>query len=94
MEYLFRQAPLERGYTFAACHLKLVPYTMIDLFARWPFHINLLTAPGIGRLLRWKHTRTLWRGILFTLAAIMIIDGFFGSPLAAKNTATVAAWVH
>ena len=67
---------------------------MIDLFARWPFHMDLLTAPGIGRVLRWKHTRTLWRGALFTLAAIMIVDGFFGSPLAAKNTATVAAWVH
>lgn len=56
--------------------------------------INLLTAPGIGRLLRWKPTRTIWRWTLFTLAAIMIIDGFFGPPLAAKNVATIAAWVH
>src|SRR5690606_1477860 len=27
-------------------------------------------------------------------AAMMVIDGLLGSPLAAKNTATVAAWVH
>ncbi|MCB0162396.1 MAG: 4Fe-4S binding protein, partial [Caldilineaceae bacterium] len=26
--------------------------------------------------------------------ALMVVDGLLGSPLAAKNTATVAAWVH
>ena len=32
--------------------------------------------------------------MLFLLAALIVIDGLLGSPLAAKNTATVAAWVH
>lgn len=67
---------------------------MIDQFARWPFRIDILNIPLIGRWLRWQHSRTIWQLTLLTLALIMIADGLFGSPLAAKNTATVAAWVH
>jgi polyferredoxin len=32
--------------------------------------------------------------VLFMLAAIMIVDGLVGTQLAARNTATVGAWVH
>ena len=28
------------------------------------------------------------------LAALIVVDGLIGSPLAAKNMATVSAWVH
>jgi len=44
--------------------------------------------------LKWKHSRTAMQIVLFALAAIIIIDGLFGTQLAAKNVATVGAWVH
>jgi len=55
---------------------------------------DLLRMPLIGPLLRWKHNRTAAQFVLFALAAVIIIDGLLGSPLAAKNMATVTAWVH
>ncbi len=59
-----------------------------------PASRDLLRTPGLGRVLRWKHSRTALQIALFAVAAVMVIDGLAGSPLAAKNTATVAAWVH
>lgn len=59
---------------------------------RQPF--DLLQFPLIGGFLRWKHGRTAMQLVLFGLAAAIIIDGLLGSPLAAKNVATVGAWVH
>lgn len=55
---------------------------------------DLLKTPALGRFLRWKHSRTALQIPLAILALVMIVDGLIGSPLAAKNTATVAAWVH
>jgi len=56
--------------------------------------IDLLRLPLLGPLLRWKHNRTVAQFFLFALAAAIVVDGLLGSPLAAKNVATVAAWVH
>lgn len=56
--------------------------------------IDLLRLPLLGRVLRWKHNRTVAQVILFALAAAIMVDGLLGGPLAAKNVATVAAWVH
>jgi polyferredoxin len=58
--------------------------------SRW----DILAAPGLRRVLLWKHSRTAAQSVFFALAALMVLDGLLGSPLAAKNTATVAAWVH
>ncbi|MCB9160582.1 MAG: FesM [Caldilineaceae bacterium] len=55
---------------------------------------DLLRIPFLGNFLRWKHSRTAVQIPLFILAALMVVDGLLGSPLAAKNSATVAAWVH
>lgn len=55
---------------------------------------DLLRIPGLRQVLLWKHSRTAAQLVVFTLAAIMIVDGLFGTPLAGQNTATVAAWVH
>lgn len=57
-------------------------------------HIDLLSVPWLRRFLLWKHSRTAVQVVLFALAAIMILDGLFGTDLAARNTATVGAWVH
>lgn len=57
---------------------------------RW----DLLAVPGLRRVLLWKHNRTALQLVLFAAALIMVLDGWLGSRLAARNTATVAAWVH
>ncbi|MCB0106001.1 MAG: hypothetical protein KDE53_08825 [Caldilineaceae bacterium] len=67
---------------------------MINSFPQRRIRLDLLHLPLIGPLLRWKHNRTVAQFILFFLAAVIIIDGLLGSPLAAKNVATVSAWVH
>jgi len=55
---------------------------------------DILRVPLLGRFLLWKHGRTAVQLILFVLAAAIIVDGLFGSQLAPRNFATVAAWVH
>jgi len=67
---------------------------MIDGLSRYRPRFDLLRTPVLGRFLLWKHSRTALQIPLFLLAAIMIVDGLVGSQLAAKNVATVAAWVH
>ena len=56
--------------------------------------MDLLTMPGVGRLLRWRHARTLLQLPLLFIAGLMIWDGFWGPTLAPKNLATVLTWVH
>lgn len=67
---------------------------MIRLEVDRPARFDLLQVPLLGPFLRWKHNRTAAQLVLFGLAALIIIDGLLGSPLAAKNVATVAVWVH
>src|ERR1700676_37108 len=56
--------------------------------------IDLLRVPGLGKLLGWRHARTLLQIPLLVLALIMILHGLFGPALAPKNLATVLSWVH
>lgn len=67
---------------------------MINSLQRRRFKFDVLRVPLLGRFLMWKHSRTAMQIVLFALAAAIIVDGFWGSQLAAKNVATVAAWVH
>lgn len=67
---------------------------MIHSIQQRRVQIDLLRLPVLGNFLRWKHNRTAVQLLLFGLAAAIIVDGLLGSPLAAKNVATVAAWVH
>lgn len=57
-------------------------------------HFDVLAVPGLRNFLLWKHSRTAVQIVLFALAVIMVIDGLLGNQLAARNTATVAGWVH
>ena len=56
--------------------------------------MDLLRAPLLGRLLRWRHARTLFQIPLLLLSVLMILHGFFGPSLAPKNLATTITWVH
>lgn len=55
---------------------------------------NLLRLPVIGRLLRWRWGRLALQIPLLLLALLLIYDGFTGSPIASRNLATIAPWVH
>ena len=55
---------------------------------------DLLRLPWIGAFLRWRHARLALQVPLFALALAMVAHGFWGSPLAPKNLATVWTWVH
>jgi polyferredoxin len=55
---------------------------------------DLLRVPLVGAALRRPMTRAVARALLFTAAAVMILQGLFGTQLAPKNLATVVTWVH
>jgi hypothetical protein len=72
------------GVPPAPSRLELTPPPAVDLL-RWPV---------LGRLLRWRHARTLSQIPLFLIAAVMIAHGLCGPQLAPKNLATTLTWVH
>jgi ferredoxin len=53
-----------------------------------------MRAPALGRVLRWRHVRTLLQVPLLLLAAVMVLHGLFGPSLAPKNLATTLSWIH
>lgn len=55
---------------------------------------DVLHAPGIGRVLRWKWGRLLMQAPLVLLAVLLIYDGLTGPQMAPFNLATVTAWIH
>jgi ferredoxin len=55
---------------------------------------DLLRVPGVGRFLKWRHSRTLLQIPLLLVSVVMILQGLFGPQLAPKNLATVLSWVH
>jgi polyferredoxin len=50
--------------------------------------------PGVGRFLKWRHSRTLLQIPLLLVSVVMILQGLFGPQLAPKNLSTVLSWVH
>jgi hypothetical protein len=54
----------------------------------------LLRAPGLGRFLKWRHSRTVLQIPLLMVSVVMILQGLFGPALAPKNLASVLTWVH
>lgn len=60
---------------------------------------DVLQWPLIGRLLRWRYGRLMLQLFTFGGAAILLIDGLYGSRFtsgdtAPENLATVISWVH
>jgi hypothetical protein len=55
---------------------------------------DLLKVPILGRLLKWRHSRTLIQVPLFLVSVAMILHGLLGPTISPKNLATVLTWVH
>jgi ferredoxin len=59
-----------------------------------PDAFDLMRVRGVGRLLRWRHARTLLQIPLLIVSVVMILHGLLGPSLAPKNLATALTWVH
>jgi polyferredoxin len=55
---------------------------------------DLTRAPLLGRFLRWKHARTAVQIPLLLLAAVIVLDGFFGPRAGPENAAGVGPWIQ
>ena len=55
---------------------------------------DVLTWPGVGRFLRWRHARTALQLVLFSLAVVVVLDGLLAARIDPTNLATVLTWVH
>jgi hypothetical protein len=64
-----------------------------DSFVEEP-PFDLLKVPIVGRLLLWKHSRTLLQIPLLIVSIVMILHGLLGPTISPKNLATVLTWVH
>jgi ferredoxin len=58
------------------------------------YRFDLLRVPLVGRLLHWRHARTLLQIPLLIVSVAMVLHGLLGPSLAPKNLATTLSWVH
>jgi cytochrome c oxidase assembly factor CtaG len=59
-----------------------------------PASLDLFSLPIVGPILGWPHFRRVAQGLMFLLALIIIIDGFFGPQIGPMNLAGVMPWTH
>ena len=55
---------------------------------------DLLSLPWIGAFLRARSGRRLMQGVLFAVAAVVILDGLFGPQVSSANLAGVLPWTY
>jgi polyferredoxin len=59
-----------------------------------PPAIDLMKAPILGALFRWRYVRPVLQAPLLIVSVIMILHGLLGPVLAPKNLATTFTWLH
>ena len=64
----------------------------VPALPRRPF--DLLRAPVVGSVMRWKYFRPALQALLFTLAVLVVLDGLLGPQAAPMNLAGVLPWMH
>jgi len=60
--------------------------------ARRPF--DLLRVPVLGAIVRYRYFRRILQTLMFALAVIVAVDGFFGPRIAPLNLAGVLPWTY
>ena len=55
---------------------------------------DLLLAPVVGPVMRWKYFRPVLQSVMFALAAAVVLDGLFGPQASPVNLAGVLPWLH
>jgi polyferredoxin len=90
-----RALPRVRWYHHHVVELPRAPsLTAPDPRPRTPRGFDLLSLPGLRRLLRWRYARLLFQVPLLLLALFVVVDGLTGRQLAPRNVATTAVWLH
>ncbi len=56
--------------------------------------LDVLHAPVLGRVLRWRHGRLVFQVPLLLLAGLVVADGLLGPQVAPLNLAGVLPWIH
>lgn len=56
--------------------------------------VDVLRLPVVGAFLRWRHARTTLQLVMLAAAAVVVLHGFLGPPIASNNLSTVLVWVH
>lgn len=56
--------------------------------------LDLLSFPLVGLILRWPHFRRAAQSLMFLLAIVIVIDGFWGPQMSPMNLAGVLPWTH
>lgn len=56
--------------------------------------IDVLSWPGLGRFLRWRHARTALQLVLLCLALAVVLDGLLSARIDPTHLSTVLTWVH
>jgi ferredoxin len=59
-----------------------------------PPAFDLMKAPIVGALFRWRYARPVLQAPLLIVSIVMILHGLFGPALAPKNLATTLSWLH
>jgi cytochrome c oxidase assembly factor CtaG/ferredoxin len=62
--------------------------------AAGPAASDILRAPLLGRVLRWRHARLVFQVPLLLLAGLIVYDGLRGPTIGAVNLAGVLPWIH
>src|SRR3984893_8422635 len=57
-----------------------------------PASLDLLSLPLVGSILKWPHFRRAAQSLMFLLAIIVVVDGFFGPQMGPMNLAGVLPW--
>ena len=72
----------------------MVGLPLLDVAQDPPRGPDLLSRLGLRRFARWRHARLALQLPLLALAVFVVIDGLTGRPLAPRNVATTAVWLH
>jgi cytochrome c oxidase assembly factor CtaG len=89
LRLLFAPAPQRRPVLPLASGRLALPVVAVG-----QVEVDVLRWPLVGRFLRWRHARLAMQVPLVLAAALVIVDGFSGPPVAAMNLAGVLPWVH
>ena len=72
----------------------MVGLPMVDAAHDPPRGPDLLTRLRLRRFARWRYARLALQLPVLVLAAFVVVDGLTGRPLAPRNVATTAVWLH
>jgi len=93
---LGRISSLRSEASFLPLHVIDAPRTLVRTArpTAHPIGFDLLSVPLLGGFLRWRHARLALQVPMFSVAAVVVLDGLLGPQVAPLNLAGVLPWIH